>query len=364
MRLNRQLVWALLLSAPLLVGGCGWWGFWRSKPVPPRPSPEVIRDAETAKAAKEDAPKTPPPQALREPPDLIDRVVAVVNRDVITLSELQESLAQYLHQTKEELRPGQDHALKEKLLQGLMEHRLKIQEAEREKIVVDESEVKAELDEMMKRLKATTLEEFDAMIKAQGVTVDAIKKRLREQLMVQRVTRRKVALRVSVTEQEIEQYLLENRDKLETGLSIRIRHILFVPNPGGSDVGWQAARTQAEGVWAKVQAGEDFAELAKKYSQDSSAKDGGDLGVLKQGELAQEIEGPILRASPGETVGPIKTALGYHLFKLEWKESLSGEALIQAKQQIRDILFRGKYQARLDAWLEELKRRAIIEVRL
>lgn len=360
MRLNRQLSWALVLSAPLLVGGCGWWGFWRSQPVPSSPSPEVVRRTEAAKALSEDDRRT----ALQEPSDLIDRVVAVVNRDVITLSELQESVAQYLQQTREELRPGRDRALSEKLLQELVEHRLKIQEAEREKIVVEDGEVKAELEEVMKRFKANTQDEFDALIKAQGFTLEGVKKRLREQLMVQKVTRRKVGLRVSVTEQEIERYLVENREKLETGLSFRARHILFVPNPGGSDAGWQAALAKAEEVGAMVRAGGDFVELAKKYSQDSSASDGGDLGLMKQGELAPEIEGPILRANPGETVGPIKTALGYHLFKLEWKESLSGEALTQAKQQIRDILFRQKYQARLDAWVEELKRRAIIEVRL
>ena len=364
MRLNRPLIGALLLCLPFLVGGCGWWGFWRSQPVPSRPSPEAVQNAEPATALKEAVRKTPPPQALDEPPAFIDRVVAVVNQDVITLSELQESVAQYLRQTKEEMKPGQEHALKAKLLQDLVEHRLKVQEGDREKILVDDGEVKEQLDEVMKRLQANTPEEFDAMLKAQGVTLEEVKKRVREQLMVQKVTRRKVVLRVSVTEQEIEQYLLENRDKLETGLSFRARHILFAPNPAGSDAGWEAALAKAEEVWAKVRAGGDFAELAKTHSKDSSASDGGDLGTLKRGELAPEIEGPILRLRPGDAVGPIKTTLGYHLFKLEWKESLTGDALTQAKQQIRDILFRQKSQARLEAWLEELKRRAIIEVRL
>lgn len=363
MTLTRGLVWALLLSAPLLVEGCGWWGFWRSTPVPSRPSSEVVREADAAKAPKADD-RPPPRQVLAEPSSFVDRIVAVVNRDVITMSELQESVAQYVRETKDELRPGEDHALREKLLRALVEHRLKVQEAEREKVVVDDGEVKELLDEVMKRLQANTQEELDAMVKAQGVTLETIKKRFREQLMVQKVIRRKVAVRVSVTEQEIERYLSENRDKLETGLSFRASHILFAPNPKGSDAGWQAARGKAEEAWAKLQAGEDFAELARKYSQDASASDGGDLGVLKQGELAPEIEGPILQLNPGDASGPIKTTLGYHIFKLEWKESLSGDALNQAKQQIREILFRQKYQTRLDAWLEELKQRAIIEVRL
>lgn len=359
---NRALIRAFLLCLPLLAGGCGWWGFWRSERAPVRPVPEVLREVEAATPKAEDR-KSPLPPALTEPSDLIDRVVAVVNQDVITLSELQDSIAEHLRQTKEEKSP-QDRALQERVLWGLVEHRLKVQEGEREKIVVDDGEVKEQLDELMKRIRANTQEELEAMVRAQGLTLVDVRKRIRDQLLVQKVTRRKVALRVSVTEQEIEQYLSENRDKLETGLAFRARHIHFVPDAPGTDAAWEAARVMAEEVWAKVRAGEDFAELARKYSQDASAKDGGDLGVLKRGELAPEIEGHILRLRPGDAVGPIKTTLGYHIFKLEWKESLTGDALAQGKQQIRDILLRQKFQARLEAWLEELRRRAIIEVRL
>jgi peptidyl-prolyl cis-trans isomerase SurA len=291
-------------------------------------------------------------------------VVAVVNRDVITLGELQGHMADYLRQSREAPKPGEDRTLQAKLLQGLVEQRLKLHEAEREKISVDDEEVREQLDEMMKRVRVTTPEEFEAMVKAQGLTVDEVKKRVREQLMVQKVTRRKVVLRISVTEQEIEQYLRDNREKLETGLTYHARHILFAPDPGGGEAAWGAALARAEEAWARLKAGEDFAELAKQASQDPSARDGGDLGMLKRGELSPEIEEPILRLNPGEVSGPIKTPLGYHLFKLESRESLTGDALAQAKQQIRDILFRQKYQTRLDAWLEELKRRAIIEIRL
>jgi len=362
--MNPRPLWALFLCASVMVGGCGLWGFWRSQPVSPRPAAEVIRDAEAAVTASQGDRPPPPSQAVHGESDAIDRVVAVVNRDVITLSELQDRVAQYLRETKAELKPGEDRVLMETMLQGLVDYRLKIQEADREKIVVEDGEIKEQIEEAMKRLRTSTQEEFDAMIKAQGLTPDEVKRRFREQLLIQKVTRRKVVLRISVTEEEIERYLRENREKLETGLSFRARHILFKLGPRESDAEWDAARSRAEEAWAKVKAGEDFAELAKKYSQDSSAEDGGDLGTLKRGELAPEIEGPILEVHPGETSRPVRTTLGYHLFKLEWKDTLTGDALAQAKQQIREILFRQKYQARMDTWVEELKRRAIIEVRL
>ncbi len=358
-----------LLALALLAGGCGWLS--RSKPTPAGPVSEAAREAELRRQA---APVPPPPPArvtIVPPPsfrsnaaDVLDRVIAVVNNDVITLSELQDSLAYYLYENKETAKSGDEGALKELLLRRLIDNRLQLQEAAREQIAADEAEVSEQMAELTKRFNVNTQAELEQVIKAQGLTLEGVKKRVQDQILVQKVVRRKVALRISVTEQEIERYFLENREKLETGLSYHARHILVPPDPPDAEAGWEAARARAEAVWAKVRAGEDFAELARRYSQDSTAKDGGDLGVLKVGELASDLEGQILRLRPGEASAPFRSKLGFHIFKLEWKEGLSGDALAQAKQQIRDILFRQKYAARLEAWLAEIRKRAIIEIRM
>ena len=86
--------------------------------------------------------------------------------------------------------------------------------------------------------------------------------------------------------------------------------------------------------------------------------------MLKRGELAQDIETKILSLEPGELSAPFRSALGYHIFRLESKETLDGEGLTRVKSQIREILFREKFETRLDAWLKEIKQRAIIDVRL
>lgn len=363
-------LWALLLAFSLLAGGCGW--FSRSKAAPSGPalsSSEAARDAElrprrTPTPPQPVATPAPVPPPRRDAPEVLDRVIAVVNNDVITLSELQDSLVFYLSETREAVKPGEEEALKQRLLHRMIESRLQLQEASREQLSVEDAEVDEQLAEVMKRVNARTKEEFEQIIKAQGVTLEGIRKRARDQVLIQKVIRRKVAFRISVTEQEIEQYLVENREKLETGLSYHARHILLAPTPPESEAAWDAARGRAEEVWAKVRAGEDFVELAKRHSEDSTAKDGGDLGVLKQGELAPEVERQILRLRPGEASAPFRSKLGLHIFKLEWKEGLAGETLAQAKQQIRDILIRQKYATRLEAWIAEIRKRAIIDIRL
>src|SRR5207244_3954110 len=127
---------------------------------------------------------------------------------------------------------------------------------------------------------------------------------------------------------------------------------------------WENARIRAELLRTQLRQGGDFAELARQHSRDASAKDGGDLGTLKRGELAQDIETQILSLEPGEISSPFRSALGYHIFRLESKERLDGEGLTRVRSQIREILFREKFETRLDVWLREIKQRAVIDVRL
>ena len=322
-----------------------------------------VRASGTTSRKPEALPNAPVPDrvSLNAPENVADRVIAVVNNDAITLGELQENVIAYRYENRQEQAP--DEELASKFLNRLIEARLQLQEADREKITVEDSELAEELAERIKRVGAKSQEEFEGLIRAQGISMDAIKKRLKDSLRMSKVVRRKVALRISVTEVEIDRYFEANRPKLETGLGYHARHILIVPD-GTTPEAWEAARPRAAEVRAQLVAGADFAELARQHSGDATAKDGGDLGTMKRGELAAEIEREVLALSPGELSLPYRSALGYHIFRLESNESLEGEALVRARQQIRDILYREKYEARHETWLKEIKQRAIIEVRL
>jgi peptidyl-prolyl cis-trans isomerase SurA len=334
--------------------------FGRSTPAPPAAAPA----AEVPKPSTS-APILTKRDQLETSPDVLDRVICVVNNDAITQYELDEAELYYLAETREQVTDGEARkALRARLLQNLIENRIQLQQAEREKVVIEDAELAENLADIMRKLKAKDEKEFEEMIKVQGLTLEGVKKRLREQLMVQRVIRRKVALRISVTEQEIDKYLVENREKLETGLTFTARHILLQPDPNNGEEGWLEARKRADEVYGHLLEGQDFIDLAKKYSDDPSGKDGGSLGALKHGELAPDIEEAILRLQPGEASPPFRSQVGYHLFRLDSRESLTGEALVQVRSQIRDILYRQKYDARLKDWLVEIRQRAIIDIRM
>lgn len=295
--------------------------------------------------------------------EVAERVIAVVNNDAITLGELEEAMAVARHDARQRP-PGSDEQMRREFLNRFIESRLQLQEADREKITVDEAEVDEELTERIKKSNLKDIEEFKTALKNQGINYDSVRRRLRDGIKTSKVVRRKVTIRVSVTDAEIDRYLDENRAKLETGLAYHARHILIVPEGGSNDAAWEAARIRTEVVRSQLREGADFAEIARKFSGDATARDGGDLGTLNRGELSQDIEARILALAPGAVSEPYRSDLGYHIFRLESKDGLEGDGLTRARQQIREILFRQKYEARLDAWLREIRERAVIEVRM
>jgi peptidyl-prolyl cis-trans isomerase SurA len=325
------------------------------KDEPPKPAPPTsavpVRVSSTGQ-------KTAPPDDR-----VTDRVLAIVNNDAITLSEIQEAIAVYKYENRDRAGENSDQ-LVQQFLTRMIDTRLQVQEAEREKIVIEEAEIDEELADRIKKMNMKSKEEFEAAIKAQGIPMAAIRKRIGDELRRGRIVSRKVRLRVSVTEEEVTQYLEANRPKLETGLAYHARHILILPETGAEDAAWENARIRADLLRTQLLQGADFAEVAKQHSRDASARDGGDLGTLKRGELAQDIETQILSLAPGQISAPYRSSLGYHIFRLESKETLEGEGLARVRTQIREILFREKFDTRLDAWLKEIKQRAVIDVRL
>ena len=356
--MRRAQIAASLLLLPLLLSGCSipsWMPLIGSKPPEAEPPP-----AKTASA-----PILTSKDQLHTSDDVVDRVICVVNNDAITQYELDEAELHYLAESRERMSDGEARkTLRNRLLQSLIESRIQLQQAEREKVIVDDAELAEALADIYRKVKAKDEAEFEALIKSQGLTMEGVKKRLRDQLMVQRLVRRKVALRISVTEQEIDTYLSDNREKLETGLTFKARHILVAPDPTKGDEGWTEALLKAEEVYGYLLAGQEFTDLARQYSTDPSGKDGGSLGSLKRGELAQDIEDAILQLSPGEASKPFRSQLGYHIFLLDSRDTLSGDALVQVRSQVREILYRQKYDARLKDWLVEIKQRAIIDIRI
>lgn len=288
---------------------------------------------------------------------VIDRVVAVVNGDVIMMSELQEAIVL----SRRDGRSVPDGAeLERTMLNRLVDHRLQVQEAKRDKVEVTDDELRAAVDDIVKR-NGGDREKFEAQLQVQGVTWESLRREMREQLLAQRVRSRRVVRRSTVTESEVDQYLTQNRDKFEAGLKYHAFHMAITVEATSSPGAWERAKQEIESISVALAGGADFAELARTRAKDPT---GGDLGWLARGELDVAFERPLLALQKGQVTAPIRSGAAYHLLKLDDREELTAERLADARQQVRDLLLQKKAQERFDEWLEGLRRRALIAIRL
>ena len=343
----------LPLMAGLLVmaaAGC--------KGAPP-PLPPLPPSSGSLLLAPQAAPEAPPDQSL------VDRVVAVVNEDVITMSELHENVLLFLRDNKEavpEAGPARDEVY-HRILSRMIDNRLQIQEARREKVEVTDDELRERVDDFVAR-NGGNREKVGEQLQAQGFTWEQIRRELRESLLAQKIRSRRVSRRATITEAEVDAYVNENRPKLEQGLKYHSRHIAVLAQPPDSSAAWERAQAEIQAIQARLREGADFAEVAREHSKDGSAASGGDLGWLTPGELQPAFEEPILKLRKGEMTAPIKSDAGYHLFRLEDREELTAEMLSQLRQQARDLLAQKKVQERFQEWLRGLRQRALIAERL
>jgi peptidyl-prolyl cis-trans isomerase SurA len=297
---------------------------------------------------------------IRDNQVVIDRVVAVVNDDVVMMSDLQEQIV-LARRDGRGLPDGPD--LERAILNRLVDHRLQVQEAKREKIEISEDELRTMVDDFVKR-NGGDRSKIEAQLQAQGVTWEALRRELREQLLAQRVRGRRVVRRATVTEAEVDQYLAENRSKFDASLKYHARHIAVTADPPSSPAAWEQAKREIDSIAAALAAGANFAELARIRSKDSTSASGGDLGWLARGELDATFERPLLALEKGQVTAPIRSSAGFHILFLEDREELAADRLADARQQARDLLVNKKAQERLDEWLETLRRRALIAIRL
>ena len=291
--------------------------------------------------------------------EVVDRVVASVNGDVITLSELKEETLSINQSPGPEGPQTQDQ-----ILENMIEVKLLEQEAKKLGIQVTEKDIDAAIEGVKTKFNLTD-EQMVEVLKKQNLTPQAFREQWRRQLLANKLIGAQVQGQIAVTEDEIKKYYQENSGKLGSTSEIRIAHILI---PVASlDQEEQAQKLSLE-VTKLAKSGKDFGELAKKYSKDaSSAENGGDLGYFKKGELAEALEKAIEEAPVGEIVGPIRSSDGYHIVKVIDKKTseTTSTSLDKSKEdEIRETLYQQKVENAIKVWLEGVKKTAYIEKKL
>ena len=295
---------------------------------------------------------------------LLDRVVATVNDEVITWSELMNII---LFEGRERLGSEPDRSREEKIremerpfLNMLIEMKLQIQEAKAMGLAVHDEEIDSAMSDI--RAKYNMSEEtFLASLAKEGITIEDYRKGLGDQILLQKVVSYAVKGSVVVTDKEVEEYFNANREQFNNEKEkFRIRQIFFSA-PAGSP-GREDKEAKAREIVQRIKSGESFEKLANEFSEGPARQFGGDLGYISRGSALAEIEAAADALETGGVSGPFWSSAGLHIIKLEERVEAGGKE--KAGEQIREILFKKAYELKYHEWKTGLKEKAYIEIKL
>lgn len=295
--------------------------------------------------------------------EMIDGIAAVVNGELITTYELDKEAASIVKNA--EKRPGptlEKTEIRAAALNQLIDKKLVAQKIKELDIKVSDEEVRQAIDDVKKQNNLSP-EALVAALNAQGLSFDQYKTQIREQMEHLRLMSQEVRSKIQVGEKEMQEYYEANY-KRYSEVMFQARHIFFSIGQKAPESDVKRITATAASVLQEIRNGKDFAELAKKYSDDSStAKDGGDLGTFRKGEMLPDIEQVLERMKPGEVSDLVKTSAGLHIIKLEKRFVKSTKTFDEAKGEIEETLYKKKSEERFKQWSADLKKNAVIDTR-
>ena len=299
--------------------------------------------------------------------ETVDRIVAVVNGDIIVLSELRQVSRNYIDRMSEQFKvAGGDEQLREaerRILDQLIEEKLVNQEADRLAITFSEREVDLAVKEMQNRNRMNDAQ-FAAVLAEEGLTMPKYREQLTSQMKKARVIDQEIKSRIQVSKEEVDAYYEKHADDFNAEPEVRIQQIRLLIPPGSGAGEVSRIQAQAESILAKIKAGEDFTALVGLYSQDPTAAAGGDMGIFKRGELLPAIDEFAFSMKPGEVSPVIRTEGGFHIVKVLGKREPSALSEEERRAEVKDVLFSQKAEEDFKVWIAKLRKKAYIEVNL
>ncbi len=297
---------------------------------------------------------------------VVDRVVAVVNQEIITLSELEKWIeplrAQIATEDRLEKRE-QVQVLRQEVLEKLIEEKLIDQEAKKLGIKVSSKEIEGALDKVRRQNNATQ-EQLEKALIAEGMTLEGYKKQIERGLRRRKLISSSVKVETKAGEKELREFYKKNIDRYRINETFRPAHILFAIPKGASREEIRAIRKKCESVLSKIKGGDDFGEMALLYSQDASSKSRGDLGFFKKGELLPAFEREALRLKIGEVSGVVRTEFGFHIIKLLDRKGVDPLPFEEVKAKVEMDYYDVETEKAFRQYLSTLREKSIIEIKL
>ena len=296
----------------------------------------------------------------------VDRIVAVVNGDVILWSELQDNvkLAAGDIEGHDIADPRNRSLLEKQVLRQMVHELLAEQEVKKLNISVPESEVNAAVASI-KRENGFTEDQFEYVLQQQGMTLNQFREDIRKKLERARLVDRVFKSKTIITDEQLDAHLrsdssalVDSREKYRLG-------VLFLPFSSDSRTSTAADRRDVEKLAERLAKGEDFAGLVAKYSKGPASREGGDIGYMAIDELAPEIRAAVSGLEAGEFSSVVQGAGGYYILRvLDVRREQVRYSETEAREKIRRELFQREVARKFENWVIDLEHKAYIDIRL
>jgi len=292
----------------------------------------------------------------------VDRIIAKVNESIITQSELEERVVvkvMNLRKMNPQPMPSREEVVYEEL-ERMIEERLLIDAGKKLGLKVDEENVTKAINEI-KRTNGLNDGDLEKMLQAESKSMEEYKSKISDQILISRVVGYEVRKRVTVSDEEIEEYYNQHLKDYWVPERLQLRHILFLMDDILLEGDKRIKKEKAQLALQKIRAGEDFIAVAKKFSEDLSASTGGDLGEIERGKMVPEFEKAAFMLKEGEVSGLVETPYGLHIIKVD--KIFPGQTLPldKVKDQIKNQFMDQKLKVEYQRYLSELKQNAFIE---
>lgn len=301
--------------------------------------------------------------------EIVDRIIAVVNDDVITLNEFKTLFEPYRRGIESNYQ-GRDKEIvirhtEESFFHRLIDNILIEQEAKRIGIstTVREEDVMGVLQDMLIK-QNITMQDFLQNIEKEGSSIETVKRDIRSQMIRMRILKREVKDKIIVTNEEIGEYYNKHRDDYEGKARVRIKQLLL-PLPAGADKNAKMKiKKEAERLRDLIMQGESFDLLVAKYAQSPAAVQGGDLGFVEKGTIIPEVEAVAFSLPLGQVSEIIESRVGLHIIRVVDKRGAGVKPIAVVREEIKEILEEEKLEKKFDEWISSLRTRSHIDIRL
>lgn len=297
--------------------------------------------------------------------EIVDRIVAEVNDDIITLSELNEMMNPYVARAMATGYSGNQKEIlfkiRQEMLAGLIDKKLTEQQINRLKLTVTENEIN-ETIEQIKKTNFFTDENLRQKLKAEGMSFEAYRNGVKEQILRTKLVNREVKSKIVVTKEDVKAYYVSHPDEFTGDQRYHLRNILLKVDPEASEAAKKEIRNKIEEVLDKLNKNQPFELMAKIYSESAMGSDGGDLGFFDFEDFSPRLQDIFKGMQAGEISPVVDTDQGYQIFFIEEIVKTPDKTFEEASTEIQDKIYKEKVDETFNAWLEKLHQQSHIKI--